>query len=98
MLADDSAPERVASLVDSLSYAHSYAESLRLVLAEGKPDPDKAAHLVQAVRNMLCAAEAALDALDDTQAHIDAVAAIHGLSDADLFSALVKDHPTSENP
>lgn len=97
MLADDSAPERMASLVDSLSYAHDYAESLSRVLAEGKPDPVKAAYLVQAVRNMLCSAEDALDTLDDTQAHIDAVAAIHGLSDADLFSAITND-PTSENP
>ncbi|MDX2804856.1 hypothetical protein [Streptomyces scabiei] len=97
MLADDSAPERAASLVDSLSYAHGYAESLRGILAEGKTDPEKAAHLVQAVRNMLCAAEDALDTLDDTQAHIDAMAAMQSLSDAALFSAIT-DTPTYENP
>lgn len=97
MLADDSAPERVASLVDSLSYARTYSDEISRMLAEGKPDPEKAANLVQAVRNMLCAAEDALDTLDDTQAHIDAVAAIHGLSDADLFSAITN-APTSENP
>ncbi|MFE3382539.1 hypothetical protein [Streptomyces anulatus] len=97
MLADDSAPERAASLVDSLSYAHGYAESLSSMLAEGKSDPEKAAHLVQAIRNMLCAAEDALDTLDDTQAHIDAVAAMQSLSDADLFGAIIN-APTSENP
>ncbi|MFH9190726.1 hypothetical protein [Streptomyces globisporus] len=97
MLADDSALERVASLVDSLSYAHGYAESLGGILAEAKPDPERAALLVQAIRNMLCAAEDALDTLDDTQAHIDAVAAMQSLSDADLFSAITTD-PTYENP
>ncbi|MEW2454381.1 hypothetical protein [Streptomyces albus] len=97
MLADDSAPERAASLVDSLCHAHGYAESLSITLAAGNPDPEKAACLVQAIRNMLCAAEDSLDALDDTQAHIDAVAAMQSLSDADLFSAIAN-APTSENP
>jgi Lon protease-like protein len=97
MLADDCAPSHAASLVEALRYARTYAEGLHAMLAEGKPDADKAARLVQALRNMLCTAEDELDALDDTQAQIDAAAAIHGLSDAALFSAITE-HPTSETP
>ncbi|MEU1510909.1 hypothetical protein ABZ490_01940 [Streptomyces sp. NPDC005811] len=94
MLADDCAPSHAESLAESLKYAHGYADELRLMLAEGKPDADRAAQLVQAIRNMLCAAEDELDPLDDVQQEIDAVAAIHGLSDAELFSAIT----TPENP
>jgi len=97
VLADDCAPSHAESLTQSLRYALTYADELRLALAEGKADPDKAADLVQGIRNMLCAAEDELDALDDTQRVIDAVAAIQGLSDADLFRAIT-DTPTSGNP
>ncbi|MFF0161797.1 hypothetical protein ACFYRY_30295 [Streptomyces sp. NPDC005263] len=95
MLADDCAPSHAVSLAEALSYAHSYAESLSRMVAEGKPDADKAAHLAQGIRNMLCAAADDLDALDDTQEVIDAVADIQSLSDAQLFS-VITDTPTSE--
>jgi hypothetical protein len=97
MLADDCAPSHAESLTQSLRYALTYADELRAMLADGNADPEKAAHLVQAIRNMLCAAEDDLDPLDDVQQNIDAVAAIHGLSDAELFSAITDD-PTSGNP
>ncbi|MFB9465364.1 hypothetical protein [Streptomyces cinereospinus] len=97
MLADDCAPSHAASLAESLRYGLSYADELSAMLAEGKPDAERAAVLVQSIRNMLCAAEDELDALDDVQQEIDAVAAIHGLTDAELFSAIT-DAPTSENP
>jgi hypothetical protein len=67
------------------------------MLAEGKPDPEKAARLVQALRNMLCAAEDDLDPLDDVQQELDAVEAIHRLPDAELFSAIAEP-PTYGNP
>ncbi|MEW9519337.1 hypothetical protein [Streptomyces tubercidicus] len=97
MLADDCAPSHADSLAQSLRYAHDYASELSAVLADASADPDKAARLVQGIRNMLCAAEDELDALDDTQQVIDAVAAIQELSDADLFRAIT-DTPTSGNP
>ncbi|MFE4417696.1 hypothetical protein [Streptomyces sp. NPDC056817] len=96
MLADIDAPAHAESLVQCLSHAHSYADEIRRMLAEGRPDSDRAAILVQAIRNMLCAAEDDLDALDDVQVQLDAVAAIHGLSDVDLFGAIT-DTPTSGN-
>jgi hypothetical protein len=88
VLADDYAPSHAESLAQSLRYALTYADELRAMLADGNADPEKAAHLVQAIRNMLCSAEDELDPLDDVQQEIDAVAAIHGLSDAELFSAI----------
>ncbi|MER6528129.1 hypothetical protein [Streptomyces sp. NPDC001508] len=97
MIADECAPSHAESLTQSLRYALSYADELRAMLADGNPDPEKAARLVQAIRNMLCSAEDELDPLDDVQQNIDAVAAIHGLSDAELFRALT-DTPTSGNP
>ncbi|MFG2789939.1 hypothetical protein [Streptomyces sp. NPDC048419] len=97
MLADHDSPSHAASLAEVLSYARTYADEISRMLAEGKPDPDKAAHLVQAVRNMLCAASDELDTLDDTQQIIDAVADIQGLSDPHLFSAIT-DTPTYGNP
>ena len=97
MLADDCAPSHAESLAQSLRYALTYADELRAMLASGSPGPEKAARLVHAVRNMLCAAEDELDPLEDVQQNIDAVAAIHGLSDAELFSAIT-DTPTSGNP
>jgi hypothetical protein len=97
MLADDCAPQHAASLVEVLTFARGYAEDIQRMLAEGTPDAERGARLVQALRNMLCAAEDELDTLDDTQAELDAVAAIHGLSDADLFSATTE-APASENP
>jgi hypothetical protein len=97
MLADDCAPSYAASLTESLRYALGYADELSAILAEDNPDADRAAQLVQSIRNMLCAAEDELDPLDDVQQEIDAVAAIHGLSDSELFSAIT-DTPTSENP
>ncbi|GLV74986.1 hypothetical protein ACH4VS_02395 [Streptomyces hygroscopicus] len=97
MLADHDSPSHAASLAEALSYASTYADAISRMLAEGKPDPDKAAHLVQAIRNMLCAAEDELDTLDDTQQIVDAVAEIQGLSDPQLFSAIT-DTPTSGNP
>ncbi|MFC8998184.1 hypothetical protein ACFT7U_21055 [Streptomyces rochei] len=97
MLADDCAPSHATSLLEVLTYARTYSEDIQRMLEEGNPDPEKAGRLVQALRNMLCAAEDELDTLDDTQAELDAVAAIHGLSDADLFSAITG-APTSENP
>ncbi|OKK02739.1 hypothetical protein AMK26_24455 [Streptomyces sp. CB03234] len=97
MLADECAPSHAESLTQSLRYALTYADELRAMLADGRPDPEKAAHLVQAIRNMLCASEDELDPLDDVQQEIDAVAAIHGLSDVELFSAIT-DTPTSGNP
>uniref|UniRef100_A0AAU2VZW5 Uncharacterized protein n=1 Tax=Streptomyces sp. NBC_00008 TaxID=2903610 RepID=A0AAU2VZW5_9ACTN len=95
MLADDCAPSHTESLAQSLRYALTYAAELSAMLADGNADPEKAAHLVQAIRNMLCAAEDELGPLDDVQKEIDAVAAIHGLSDVELFSAIT-DTPTSE--
>jgi len=95
MLADDCAPSHAEALTQSLRYALTYADELHAMLAEGNPDADRAARLVHAIRNMLCAAEDELDPLDDVQQNIDAVAAIHGLSDAELFSAIT-DPPTSE--
>jgi hypothetical protein len=97
MLADDCSSSHASSLTQSLRYALTYADELSGMLAENNPDAARAAQLVQALRNVLCAAEDDLDALDDVQAQIDAVAAIHGLSDAELFSAIA-DIPTSENP
>ncbi|MFJ7334041.1 hypothetical protein ACIQUU_12420 [Streptomyces sp. NPDC101116] len=97
MLADDCAPSHAEALAQSLRYAHGYADELRLMLADGTADPEKAARLVHAIRNMLCSAEDELDPLDDVQQNLDAVAAIHGLSDAELFSAITDD-PTSGNP
>ncbi|MFJ4815127.1 hypothetical protein [Streptomyces sp. NPDC088801] len=97
MLADDCAPSHAESLTQSLRYALTYADELRAMLADGNADSERAARLVHAVRNMLCAAEDELDPLDDVQQEIDAVAAIHGLPDAELFSAIT-DTPTSENP
>ncbi|MGY3204310.1 hypothetical protein [Streptomyces sp. TE5632] len=93
MLSDDCAPSHAASLVEALSYARTYSEDIRRMLEEGKPDPEKAARLVQAIRNMLCAAEDELDQLDDVQTELDAGAAIHGLSDAELFRALTSGNP-----
>ncbi|MEV7234267.1 hypothetical protein AB0N06_09820 [Streptomyces sp. NPDC051020] len=93
MLSDDCAPSRAESLAQSLSYAHGYAEELRLMLAEGKPDADKAARLVQAIRNMMLATLDDLYELDDVQQEIDAVGAIRGLSDAQLFSAITDTPP-----
>ncbi|MGC2997541.1 hypothetical protein ACPF8X_03825 [Streptomyces sp. G35A] len=90
MLADDCAPHHAASLANTLSYAHSYAKSLSAMLAEGKPDPEKAARLVQALRNMLCAAEDDLDPLDDVQQELDATEAIQGLPDVELFRAITE--------
>ncbi|MFE9050371.1 hypothetical protein [Streptomyces rubiginosohelvolus] len=97
MLADDCAPSHAEALTQSLRYALAYADELSGILAGGNADPEKAARLVQAVRNMLCAAEDELDPLDDVQQEIDAVAAIQGLSDAQLFSAIT-DTPTYGNP
>jgi len=97
MLADDCAASHTASLTESLRYANGYAEELHRMLGEGTRDPERAATLVMALRNMLAAAEDALDPLDDVQQQIDAVAAIHGLSDVELFSAIT-DAPTSGNP
>ncbi|WP_030677839.1 hypothetical protein [Streptomyces rimosus] len=97
MLADDCAPSHAESLTQSLRYAHGYADELRLMLADGNADPEKATRLVHAIRNMLCSAEDELDPLDDVQQNLDAAAAIHGLSDAELFSAITDD-PTSGNP
>jgi hypothetical protein len=97
MLADHDSPSHAASLAESLSYASTYADAISRMLAEGNPDPDKAAHLVQGIRNMLCVAEDELDALDDTQQVMDAVATIRGLDDPHLFSAIT-DTPTYGNP
>ncbi|MFD4262079.1 hypothetical protein ACFWR9_31750 [Streptomyces sp. NPDC058534] len=96
MISDEYAPAHAVSLVQSLGYASGYAEELRAMLAEGNPHPERAARLVQALRNMLCDAEDHLDALDDTQAAIDAATAMQRLSDADLFRALAEP-PTPEN-
>ncbi|MEV0480064.1 hypothetical protein AB0I69_05495 [Streptomyces sp. NPDC050508] len=97
MLADGCAPSHAESLTQSLRYALTYAEELSVILAHGNANPERAAYLVQAIRNMLCSAEDEIDPLDDVQQEIDAVAAIHGLSDVELFSAIT-DAPTSGNP
>jgi hypothetical protein len=97
MLADDCAPSHAESLTQSLRYALTYADELSAMLADGNADSERAARLVQAIRNMLCAAEDELDPLDDVQQEIDAVAAIHGLSAVDLFT-VITDTPTSGNP
>ena len=97
MLADGCAPSHAESLAQSLIYALTYADELRRILADGNADPEKVARLVMAVRNMLSYAEDELDPLDDVQQQIDAVAAIHGLSDVELFS-VIADTPTSGNP
>jgi hypothetical protein len=97
MLADDCAPSHAEALAQSLRYALGYADELSTMLTVGDTGPERAARLVQAIRNMLCAAEDELDPLDDVQQEIDAVAAIHGLSDTELFSAIT-DTPTSGNP
>ncbi|MFJ8182873.1 hypothetical protein [Streptomyces sp. NPDC096105] len=88
MLADDSAPSHAASLAEALSYARAYGEDLTAMLEAGQPDPEKAHRLVQAIRNMLCAAEDELDELDDVRTFIDTAKAIQGLPDAVLFDAL----------
>ncbi|MET7976713.1 hypothetical protein ABZW44_27445 [Streptomyces mirabilis] len=88
MLADDSAPSHAESLAQSLGYARDYAEELRRMLAEGKPDFDRGAQLVQAIRNMLLAASDSLDELDDVQQEMDAVEEMQGLTDEELFSAI----------
>ncbi|MGW0814959.1 hypothetical protein ACWD00_17155 [Streptomyces viridiviolaceus] len=95
MLADECAPSHAEALAQSLRYALTHAEELSRMLADGNADPEKAAHLVQAIRNMLCSAEDELDPLDDVQQNIDAMVAIQGLSDVELFSAIT-DTPTSE--
>jgi len=97
MLADDCAPSHADELCQSLSYALSYADALRAMLAGASPDPENAARLVQAIRNMLCAAQDELEPLDDTQAHIDAAQAMQDMSDAELFRAITEP-PTSGNP
>ncbi|WP_436979160.1 hypothetical protein [Streptomyces sp. enrichment culture] len=97
MLADDCAPSHAESLAQSLRDALTHADELSRMLADGNADPEKAARLVQAIRNMLCAAEDELVPLDDVQQNMDAVAGIHRLSDAELFSAIT-DAPTSGNP
>ncbi|MFJ8929099.1 hypothetical protein ACIRLA_21225 [Streptomyces sp. NPDC102364] len=97
MLADGCSPSHADSLSQSLRYAHGYAVELYAVIADGSPDPDRAAHLVQAIRNMLCAAEDELSPLDDAQQAMDAVSAIRELSDSDLFKAITN-APTYGNP
>ncbi|MFJ9429612.1 hypothetical protein ACIRQY_08095 [Streptomyces sp. NPDC101490] len=97
MLADDCASSHAEALAQSLRYALTYADELSGILTGGNADPEKAARLVQAIRNMLCTAEDELDPLDDVQQEMDAVAAIRRLSDAELFSAIA-DAPTSGNP
>ncbi|WP_432098600.1 hypothetical protein [Streptomyces sp. WAC 04229] len=97
MLADDCTPAHAVSLVQSLGYASEYAEELRGMLAEGSPDPERAARLVQALRNMLCDAEDHLDALDDTQAALDTATDMQRLSDVDLFRSLTEP-PAPESP
>ncbi|WP_409472863.1 hypothetical protein [Streptomyces sp. HC307] len=97
MLADHCAPSHAESLAQSLRYALAYSDELSAMLADGNADSERAAQLVQALRNLLCAAEDELDAMDDTQQVIDAVAEIQGLSDADLFH-VITDAPTSGNP
>ncbi|MEU8878581.1 hypothetical protein [Streptomyces hydrogenans] len=97
MLADDCAPSHAEALAQSLRYALAHADELSAVLSDGNADPEKAACLVQAIRNMLCAAEDELDPLDDVQQEIDTVAAIRGLSDGELFSAIT-DTPTCGSP
>ncbi|MFJ8720953.1 hypothetical protein [Streptomyces sp. NPDC093269] len=96
MLADDCAPSHAVSLAESLSYAHSYADSLTRMLAEEKPDPDRAAQLIQAIGNMILVALDDLYELDDVQQTIDAEAAMQGISDAQLFSAIT-DTPTPDD-
>ncbi|MFE7954288.1 hypothetical protein [Streptomyces sp. NPDC057413] len=95
MIADDCAPSHAESLAECLTYAHDYADELRRILAEGKPDPERAARLVQAIRDMLCAAEDELDALDDSQEVMDGISVIRGLSDAELYRAIT-DTPAGE--
>ncbi|MFZ4300995.1 hypothetical protein ACOZE3_24155 [Streptomyces cinereoruber] len=97
MLADDCAPSHAEALAESLRYAIAYADELSAILSDGNADPERAARLVQAIRNMLCSAEDELEPLDDVQQGIDAVATIRGLSDAELYRAIT-DAPTSENP
>ena len=92
MLADDCAPRHAASLIEALGFARDHAESLSAMLAD-KPDPENAARLVQAIRNMLCAADDELDSLDDTQAHSDAVQAMRRMTDAELYRAITEPTP-----
>ncbi|MEU2605933.1 hypothetical protein [Streptomyces albus] len=97
MLADDSAPAHADTLAECLSNAHAYAEVIRRMLADGKPDADRAAHLVQAIHNVILVALESLYELDDVQQAIDAADAIQGLTDAELYQ-VITDTPTSENP
>ncbi|MGV2916371.1 hypothetical protein [Streptomyces alfalfae] len=94
MLADESTPERAASLTNALRYASQYADSLQIMLDAGRPDPEKAAELVHAIRNMVCVMEGDLDAMDDTAEVMHATADIRGLNDAALYSAITGTPPT----
>ncbi|MCT9109208.1 hypothetical protein N4G69_26970 [Streptomyces mirabilis] len=88
MLADDSAPSHAESLTQCLGYARDYAEEIRRMLAEGKPDSDRGAQLVQAIHDVLLAALDDLYELDDVQQEMDAVEEMQGLTDEQLFSAI----------
>ncbi|MEU2401079.1 hypothetical protein [Streptomyces pseudogriseolus] len=94
MLADDDAPSHAASLVEVLSYARAYGEDLSELLEAGQPDPEEAHRLVQAMRNMLCAAEDELDHLDDVQTFLDTAKALRALTDP----GPIIDTPTPGNP
>ncbi|MFF7552507.1 hypothetical protein ACFZA9_06395 [Streptomyces olivaceus] len=94
MLADDCSPQHTASLTEALGYAHGYAQELHTMLSSGEADAERADQLVNALGEMLTVAADELTPLDDAQAHADAVAEIHSLSDADLFRAITTSgHP-----
>ncbi|MGW3739839.1 hypothetical protein ACWD62_04320 [Streptomyces sp. NPDC005146] len=97
MLADDSAPERAASLVEAFGYARQYAEELNALRDAESINHDRASQLVQAMVNVSLAALDDLYELDDVQQEIDARDAMRGLSDEELFEALSSPHgpPTS---
>ncbi|WP_327240438.1 hypothetical protein OG243_33275 [Streptomyces sp. NBC_01318] len=88
MLADECAPSHAESLTQSLGYARRYAIEIQRMLAEGNVNPEWAARLVQAIRNMILAALDDLDVLDDVQQEIDAVREMQSLTDEELFRAL----------
>ncbi|MFJ1731125.1 hypothetical protein [Streptomyces sp. NPDC088254] len=88
MLADDCAPSHAESLTQSFGYAHGYADEIRRMLAEGKPDSERAAQLVQAIHDVILAALDDLYELDDVQQEMDVIEEMQGLTDEELFSAI----------
>ncbi|MFI5567283.1 hypothetical protein ACIA6T_07935 [Streptomyces sp. NPDC051740] len=92
MLADDCAPAHADSLTQSLSYAHGYADEVTRMLAAGNVDSDRAAQLVQALKDMILSATDDLYALDDVQQEIDAREHMRKMGDEELFLAITSEH------